>query len=370
MVAARMATARWQVFLLVPLFAIAACDSGKKGTARKGPPPPPPEPVISLAEAREGFETTLLREERVGEPAPEPPGMMFELTQYEGPLGMMDAYVSPDPEDGEKHPLVIWLVGGFANSISDIAFERGLRENDQSAATFRKAGILMMYPSLRGGNENPGSIEGLYGEVDDVVAAARHAASLPYVDPDRIYLGGHSTGGTLALLVAESTDLFRAILSLGPVHSVADYGADRVPFDTTDPDEVRLREPEEYLGAITSPTFVFEGDDGNIKSLKRLKRRNNNPLVHIHAVAGHDHFDIIRPLSELFAARIIADTDPTSRIRISPAEIDARMSNHLAPPRPPFPAGPPVEDGIFLEFAVYFLPKPGTDPVAPPATAS
>ena len=30
----------------------------------------------------------------------------------------------------------------------------------------------MMFPSLRGGNNNPGSKEGFFGEVDDVLAAA------------------------------------------------------------------------------------------------------------------------------------------------------------------------------------------------------
>ena len=38
----------------------------------------------------------------------------------------------------------------------------------------------------------------------------RFLAAQPYVDPARIYLGGHSTGGTLALLVAECSETFRA----------------------------------------------------------------------------------------------------------------------------------------------------------------
>ncbi len=36
----------------------------------------------------------------------------------------------------------------------------------------------MMYPSLRGGNKNPGYIETFLGEVDDVIAAARYLAQL------------------------------------------------------------------------------------------------------------------------------------------------------------------------------------------------
>ena len=76
----------------------------------------------------------------------------------------------------------------------------------------------MMYPSLRGGNNNPGHMESFFGEVDDVLAARALLAKLPYVDPERIYLGGHSTGGTLALLVAECSGAFRGVFAFGPVY--------------------------------------------------------------------------------------------------------------------------------------------------------
>ena len=53
----------------------------------------------------------------------------------------------------------------------------------------------MMYPSLRGGNQNPGHVEGLYGEVEDLLAAYDHLAAKDYVDPNRIYVTGLSMGG-------------------------------------------------------------------------------------------------------------------------------------------------------------------------------
>jgi dienelactone hydrolase len=81
----------------------------------------------------------------------------------------------------------------------------------------------MMFPSLRGGNQNPGQKEGFLGEVDDVLAAADFLVREDYVDPARIYLGGHSTGGTPVMLVAESTPRFRAVLSFGPVNDVRGY---------------------------------------------------------------------------------------------------------------------------------------------------
>ncbi len=131
----------------------------------------------------------------------------------------------------------------------------------------------MMYPSLRGGNKNPGFIEGFYGEVDDVLGASEYLAKLDYVDPKRIYLGGHSTGGTLALLVAESTDRFRAVFAFGPVEDASDYGSKYLPFDISNRKEVDLRSPIKWLQAIRNPTFVFEGTErrSNIDSVTTPK---------------------------------------------------------------------------------------------------
>src|SRR5262245_65351301 len=134
----------------------------------------------------------------------------------------------------------------------------------------------MVCPSLRGGNDNPGVKEGFFGEVDDVLAAADFLAKQEYVDPKRIYLGGHSTGGTLVLLVAECSDRFRAVFSFGPIDTVARYGPEYLPFDTCNPREIELRSPGRWLAMIKSPTFVFEGTlQGNIRSLKVMARSSN-----------------------------------------------------------------------------------------------
>ena len=221
----------------------------------------------------------------------------------------MSAYLSPSPADGRKHPAILWLFGGFGNSIGEVAWQPGDRENDQSGSAFRRAGIIMMYPSLRGGNDNPGSVEGFYGEVEDVIAAAEYLAGQDYVDPERIYLGGHSTGGTLALLVAESTDRFRAVFSFGPVRNVAGYGAENLPFDVRDRRELELRAPALWLHSIRKPTFVFEGTGhpGNITELMALQRAARNPMLHSYPVKGATHFSILAPVSKLIADKILTD---------------------------------------------------------------
>ena len=269
----------------------------------------------SLLQAREGFQTKLIRKERIGEDPEKPPAKMLRLTNYPAPLGANAAYLSPSPADGKKHPAIIWLVGGFSNSIGSTAWVIGQKSNDQSAAGFREEGIIMMYPSLRGGNKNPGNIEAFYGEVDDVLAAAKFLATMEFVDPSRIYLGGHSTGGTLALLVAAASgDRFRAVFALGPVQDVISYGPEVLPFNVQNKKERELRAPQLWLKDIRCPTFVFEGttQPSNLSALKTMKSHCTNPLVSFTPILGETHFSVISPLVSKIGRSIAAD-QPTSK---------------------------------------------------------
>lgn len=253
-----------------------------------------------------------------------PPAEVFNLVKYRSSAGEMSAYVSPDPSDGKKHPVILWLVGGFSNSIGGHLWEEADSSNDQTAAAFRKAGMLMMFPSLRGGNDNPGKLEVCCGEVDDVIAAAKHVAELPYVDATRIYLGGHSTGGTLAMLVAGSTDIFRAVFSYGPVHTVATYGAENLPFDAEDRKELIVRAPLVCLSEITSPTFVLEGTNGgNLESLQKMIEINKNPHVHFYEVRGAGHFNILAPFNALLAKKLLTDVGKECQLSLTNEEVQA-----------------------------------------------
>ena len=294
------------------------------------PSPPSKAAAISqpktLAEARKGFTTKLIRQERIGEPAPVPPPKLFRSVTYPSPIGEMAAYVGVSPGDGRKHPAIIWIVGGFANSVSEIAWEPNPPDNDQSASAYRKAGIVMMYPSMRGGNKNPGTLEGFYGEVDDVLAAASFLEKQDYVDPNRIYLGGHSTGGTLALLVAESSDRFRSVFAFGPTDDIRGYGQENLPFPISNRKEAELRSPVKWLTAIHSPTFVFEGTSrANYDALQSLSHANRNPLVHFYPLKGASHFSGLARVNQLIAAKILADDGPIPTIGFKLDELAAAL---------------------------------------------
>jgi len=308
----------------------------------------------SLSEARRGFATKPGGMQPPSEPIPQPPQDIFKLVKYSSPVGELSAYLTPDPGDGQKHPAIVWITGGDCNSIGEI-WEPAPPENDQTAAVYRKAGIVMMFPSLRGGNDNPGRREGFLGEVDDVLAAAESLAAISYVDPARIYLGGHSTGGTLAMLVAaeslaaisyvdpariylgghstggtlamlvaETSDRFRAVFAFGPVGDVRGYGGDFVYHQPGDQMETKLRSPGYWLDSVRSPLFVIEGTGGNIDSLRQMQSTCTNSQVRFVAVSGVDHFAILAPANAAIAAEIVADTGPTMGINLSEQKLNRR----------------------------------------------
>lgn len=263
----------------------------------------------TLLTVRQGFKTKLWRNVSESDPPEEPPEGMFDLVRYPGPMGDMSAYVTPTFGDGKRHPAIIWLTGGFSNGIGSSSWAPYPADNDQSAQQYRKEGMVMMFPSLRGGNTNPGVNESYFGEVDDVVAATKWLKQLDYVDPDRVYLGGHSTGGTLALLVAEACDEYRGVVSFGPVDDVLGYGPPNVNFDATVPMEAKLRAPIHWLHCITTPTYVIEGTEGrsNADSLIQMAKSTNNPKITFKLAEGHDHFTLLSTYNRMIAKQLVDD---------------------------------------------------------------
>jgi pimeloyl-ACP methyl ester carboxylesterase len=294
------------------LLAFQSCaQSGSAGS--RGP---------TLAEARKGFVThTNDTAAPVGPADPPPPGV-FSLVHFPSTVGPLAAYVTPRPKEGGRRPAIVWVVGGLDNSIGSTAWRPAPIDNDQSARAFRDAGIVLMLPSLRGGNDNPGKRESFFGEVDDVIAAREYVSHLDYVDPDRVYLGGHSTGGTLALLVAETTPRFRTIFSFGPMPNVAGIGSGLV-FDARDKNELRLRSPMFFASAIRTPTFAFEGSDPptNKEGFPWLLKGAGGAPLQTFVVPGVDHFSILVPVTALLARKIVSDVGPSPSITVTAREL-------------------------------------------------
>jgi len=283
--------------------------------------------TVPLDEARRSFKTKLTRKEVGSYGVPQPPAKLFRVAYYQSPAGKLPAYISQVPKDGKKRPAIIWIVGGPSNTISPVAWQDAPADDDQSASAYRKAGVVTMLPALRGGNDNKSPREAFLGEVDDVLAAADFLAKQEGIDAGRIYLGGHSTGGTLALLVAECSDRFRAVFSFGPVGAVSPQIATSLPFDTTNIREIAIRSPGYWLSSVRSPVFIFEGTEkeSNIDALRYMARTSNNPMIRFYGVKGVNHFSILAPVNTLIATRILQDKGTATSIAFSNDELNSQV---------------------------------------------
>ncbi|MEM6862689.1 MAG: prolyl oligopeptidase family serine peptidase [Myxococcota bacterium] len=255
-----------------------------------------------------------------------PPPDVFQLVRYASPVGDLAAYVSVHQADDKKRPAIIWIVGGFPPGGFGIHLvSEAPTANDQTAQAYRKADVLTLFPSFRGAFGNPGLQESFYGEVDDVIAALSYLKARNDVDPERVFLGGHSTSATLALLAAAATDEFAGVFAFGPVSDPLMYGEEALHFDPADHEETRRRAPIHYLDSIRSETYVIEGEYGNIMALRGLELVSNNTNLKFVQIAGADHFQPLAPLNALLAESI-AGSRSGQRLGLEPAKMQASYS--------------------------------------------
>jgi dipeptidyl aminopeptidase/acylaminoacyl peptidase len=208
------------------------------------------------AQVRREFRTKLLR----NGPSPQrwkavqAPKDVAVVEYPSGDLRLKAWVNRPAKVDG-KQPAVLFLHGGWAFGADDW----------EMAEPFRDAGFVVMAPLLRGENGQPGNFTMFYDEVDDVLAAADALAKIPGVDPARIYLSGHSAGGTLTMLAAMASDRFRAAASLsGSADRIAFVrsGFQKVtPFDQHEIREFQVRSAVAYATSFKCPTRLYYGKD-------------------------------------------------------------------------------------------------------------
>jgi dienelactone hydrolase len=244
------------------------------------------------AETRRGFHTKL----RKKGPAPHqdcgpttPPLNVRQVQFTSGQLRLKAWVNSPHGADGHKSAAVLFLHGGFCFDFSDW----------QVTQAFRDAGFIVMMPSLRGEDGQPGDFTMFYDEVDDVINAAEYLRAQPYVDPGHLYIAGHSTGGTLTMLASLAYPHFRAAASFSGSPDAVGYtrhavaiGAD-VPFDYRDPMELQLRSARVYAASFKCPVRIYYGAEENHFALSsqptaELAREHGLDVQAIAVDGGHN----------------------------------------------------------------------------------
>ncbi len=225
-------------------------------------------PQEDYAQARSRFQTKLVRKG----PSPQgwspvrPPAGVSEIEYASGEL-RLKAWVNRPADEKRQHPAVLFLHGGFAFGMGDW----------EQTKPYRDAGFVVLVPMLRGENGQPGAFSYFYDEVDDVLAAAEFLSKQPYVDAKRLFLAGHSIGGTMTLLTALTSNRFRAAASIdgfpywGPFTEAPD-----LPFDKSDPREIQLRSPIAYVGSLKCPLRIYHQareQNGLVEYLALISRR-------------------------------------------------------------------------------------------------
>ncbi len=241
-----------------PCLALAGCggEAGKLGDSVVASASPGLEPDGGdYAEARSRFRTRLIAHG----PSPQPSAFPATPTgsvaiDYPSSGRTLRAFASHDPGSGARSPAVLYLHGGYAFGPRDW----------ELPALFRRAGFVVMVPTLRGENGQGGDFSLFHDELEDVLAAADALGQLAYVDPKRLYVAGHSVGGTLTLLAALASGRFRAAASFsGSPDQVAfaQTPGRAVPFDRGDLRELRIRSPVVYARGFRCPTRLYLGEE-------------------------------------------------------------------------------------------------------------
>ncbi len=256
--------------------------------------PPEEEPVAKLKpylERRKAFQTKLL----VKEPAPQqfaqetPPQGVEEIVYQSGNL-KLKAWFDKRGAKSNSAPALVFLHGGFAFGADDL----------EACKPFRDAGFIVLTPMLRGENGNPGYFELFYGEVDDAAAACRWLAEQAGVDKQRIYAFGHSAGGGVSSLLSLRDDApISHSGSVGGVYpkNLAAIMSDIVPFDTSNPEEVRLRLLVGNIQDMQHRHYAYTGRADSILSIgmnQAKKEAGDKSLLTTEAIPG-DHFSSFHP---------------------------------------------------------------------------
>jgi predicted peptidase len=156
-------------------------------------------------------------------------------------------FLPKDYEKGtEKWPLILYLHGGSARGDDISRMKKlGLTEKVETDPNFP---FIVVSPQCQQGE--------IWTDVDALGAILNEVAQNNRVDPDRVYVTGHSMGGRGALYAAyKMPDRFAAVLSLGPVGPITAW-AERlatVPiwlFHGTKDQFTPLKEVEELVRAV------------------------------------------------------------------------------------------------------------------------
>ncbi len=223
-------------------------------------PAEPPAPAITFPELGPG---------RVIQP-----GIRFhEVTLQRGRLPMRVWYYQPEQAAGQL-PLVLVPPAG-----STLFVGMALGEGDRAEHyPYVRAGFAVVSFDIDGNVPNlqqasDAAVLNGAREFRDARAGLANAratldfvrARVPAVDLERVYIAGHSSAATLALLVAEHEPRIKACAAFAPVTDVEKRLAPAIAqLDSALPgyrEFLRFSSPRTHAGKLKCPVFLFHAED-------------------------------------------------------------------------------------------------------------
>jgi dipeptidyl aminopeptidase/acylaminoacyl peptidase len=246
---------------------------------------------------RKKFKTKLIAEKHAPsriDSMCKPPADVAVIDFYSGdlyknePLTLKAWTNKPKTGDKKKYPIVIYLHGGFFFETEDWNMTK----------PFRDSGFVVVAPILRGEDGQKGVFSLFYDEVNDVIALAQYLREQPYVDKNRIYLSGHSVGGTLTLLAAQCSKLFTKAASFSGspdqvIYCKYGFPSKFIPFDTLNVKEFEVRSPLSYAGSFKCPVRLYYGTRephfhlSTLQTVKEAKKKSLD-VESIRVEGGHE----------------------------------------------------------------------------------
>jgi dipeptidyl aminopeptidase/acylaminoacyl peptidase len=129
-------------------------------------------------------------------------------------------------------------------------------------------------------------------------------AKVPNLDPQRVYIAGHSSAATLALLAAEHDSRIQGCVAYAPVTDVMARLADAIPsLNKAIPgfkDFLQFSSPQTHMAQLKCPVFLFHAsDDTNIPirqtaAFAALLKKTNPQVTFVTVKRGGHHDSMIR----------------------------------------------------------------------------
>ncbi len=172
------------------------------------------------------------------------------------------------PRDTMNVPMVIFVHGSGPSDMDEsIGAQKPFKDlatglASQGIASIRYVKRTAIYPT-----EFEGAFTTKEEVTDDALAVIDFAKTVPQIDPQKIYVFGHSLGGMLAPKIAVlAPDLKGIILAAAPARKLADISIDQnnylfhVSKDTTKAGKIALDEATKELNAAKSVSSNIKPD--------------------------------------------------------------------------------------------------------------